>query len=81
MTISEEGQLGVKGTPEYVRQCCEVSLKYLDVDYIDLYYQHRVDISVLIEDTVSVMKYCPFYFHIFQSTAIHNLCLLYNHGR
>jgi aryl-alcohol dehydrogenase-like predicted oxidoreductase len=54
--------LGVKGTPEYVRQCCEASLKYLDVDYIDLYYQHRVDISVPIEDTVSVMKYCPFLF-------------------
>jgi hypothetical protein len=62
MTISGEGQWGVKGTPEYVRQCCEASLKYLDVDYIDLYYQHRVDISVPIEDTVSVMRYCPFKF-------------------
>jgi hypothetical protein len=60
MSISEEGQLGVKGTPEYVRQCCEASLKCLDVDYIDLYYQHRVDISVPIEDTVSVKRYCPF---------------------
>jgi len=36
-----------------VRQCCEASLKYLDVDYIDLYYQHRVDTSVPIEETVS----------------------------
>lgn len=44
---------GVKGTPEYVRQCCEASLKRLDVDHIDLYYQHRVDTSVPIEDTVS----------------------------
>lgn len=44
---------GVKGTPEYVRQCCEASLKRLDVEYIDLYYQHRVDTSVPIEDTVS----------------------------
>jgi hypothetical protein len=72
--------LGIKGTPEYVRQCCKASLKYLDVDYIDLYYQHRVDISVPVEDTVSVMRYCPFKFiqtfcfHIFQSIALHNLC-------
>ena len=43
----------VKGTPEYVRTCCEASLKRLDVEYIDLYYQHRVDTSVPIEDTVS----------------------------
>lgn len=43
----------VKGNPEYVRECCEASLKRLDVEYIDLYYQHRVDTSVPIEDTVS----------------------------
>ncbi|GAY44653.1 hypothetical protein CUMW_083530 [Citrus unshiu] len=43
----------VKGTPDYVRSCCEASLKRLDVDYIDLYYQHRVDTSVPIEETVS----------------------------
>ncbi|EXC16746.1 hypothetical protein L484_013326 [Morus notabilis] len=36
-------QFGVKDTPEYVRACCEASLKRLDVKYIDLYYQHRVD--------------------------------------
>lgn len=42
----------VKGTPEYVRSCCEASLKRLGVDYIDLYYQHRVDTSVPIEETV-----------------------------
>ena len=36
-----------------MRQCCEASLKYLDVDYIDLYYQHRVDTLVPIEETVS----------------------------
>ncbi|KAJ0079131.1 hypothetical protein Patl1_23321 [Pistacia atlantica] len=41
------------GTPEAVRSCCEASLKRLDVEYIDLYYQHRVDTSVPIEDTVS----------------------------
>src|SRR5580658_3353515 len=34
---------GVNGRPEYVRSCCEASLKRLDVDAIDLYYQHRVD--------------------------------------
>ncbi|PHT38910.1 putative aldo-keto reductase 1 [Capsicum baccatum] len=39
------------GTPQYVRQCCEESLKRLDVDYIDLYYQHRTDTSVPIEET------------------------------
>lgn len=45
----------VKGTPEYVRSSCEASLKRLDVEYIDLYYQHRVDRSVPIEETVSVI--------------------------
>lgn len=53
VTVSEGLVFGVKGTPEYVRQCCEASLKRLDVDHIDLYYQHRVDTSVPIEDTVS----------------------------
>jgi aryl-alcohol dehydrogenase-like predicted oxidoreductase len=52
----EEGQYGTKGTPEYVRECCEDSLKRLDVDYIDLYYQHRIDLSVPIEDTVSIKR-------------------------
>lgn len=46
----------VKGTPEYVCTCCEASLKRLDVGYIDLYYQHRVDTSVPIEDTVGELK-------------------------
>ncbi|KAK4755486.1 hypothetical protein SAY87_009243 [Trapa incisa] len=46
----------VKGTPEYVRSCCEASLKRLDVEYIDLYYQHRVDISVPIEETMGELK-------------------------
>ncbi|KAI5347809.1 hypothetical protein L3X38_000696 [Prunus dulcis] len=48
--------VGVKGTPEYVRACCEASLKRLAVSYIDLYYQHRVDVSVPIEDTVKELK-------------------------
>jgi aryl-alcohol dehydrogenase-like predicted oxidoreductase len=43
------------GTPEYVRQACEASLKRLDLEYIDLYFQHRVDKTVPIEDTVGAM--------------------------
>lgn len=46
---------GICGTPEYVRQACEASLKRLNVDVIDLYYQHRVDLNVPIEDTVGAM--------------------------
>ncbi|XP_015875381.1 probable aldo-keto reductase 1 [Ziziphus jujuba] len=46
----------VKGTPEYVRSCCEASLKRLDVDYIDLYYQHRIDTSIPIEETMGELK-------------------------
>ncbi|KAH7571914.1 hypothetical protein JRO89_XS04G0166300 [Xanthoceras sorbifolium] len=48
--------LVINGTPEYVRSCCEASLKRLDVEYIDLYYQHRVDTSVPIEDTMGELK-------------------------
>ncbi len=47
--------LGVSGRPEYVRACCEASLKRLNVDVIDLYYQHRVDPKTPIEDTVGAM--------------------------
>jgi len=47
--------LGVKGDPEYVRSACEASLRRLGVEVIDLYYQHRVDPSVPIEDTVGAM--------------------------
>ena len=46
---------GVNGKPEYVRACCEVSLRRLGVDVIDLYYQHRVDPNTPIEDTVGAM--------------------------
>jgi len=45
----------VSGKPEYVRQCCEASLRRLGTDYIDLYYQHRVDPTVPIEETVGAM--------------------------
>jgi aryl-alcohol dehydrogenase-like predicted oxidoreductase len=46
---------GVSGKPEYVRSCCDASLKRLGVDTIDLYYQHRVDPDTPIEDTVGAM--------------------------
>ena len=52
----EGNRVTVNGTPEYVRSCCEGSLKRLDVDYIDVYYQHRVETSLPIEETVSVSK-------------------------
>ena len=47
--------LGVSGKPEYVREACNASLKRLGIDYIDLYYQHRVDLETPIEDTVTAM--------------------------
>jgi aryl-alcohol dehydrogenase-like predicted oxidoreductase len=47
--------LGINGKPEYVLQCCDASLKRLKIDTIDLYYQHRVDNTVPIEDTVGAM--------------------------
>ena len=46
---------GISGKPEYVRACCEGSLRRLGTDHIDLYYQHRVDPSVPIEETVGAM--------------------------
>jgi len=52
-----QGQsVGVNGRPEYVRQACDASLRRLKIDSIDLYYQHRVDRTVLIEDTVGAMS-------------------------
>src|SRR5437870_6369100 len=51
-----EGRAIVNGRPEYVVQACDLSLKRLGVDVIDLYYQHRVDPTVPIEDTVGAMK-------------------------
>lgn len=52
---AEGGWLGVSGKPEYVRQACDASLQRLGIDVIDLYYQHRVDPTVPIEDTVGAM--------------------------
>jgi aryl-alcohol dehydrogenase-like predicted oxidoreductase len=51
-----DGKQAVDGRPEYVLQACEASLKRLGMDVIDLYYQHRVDQNVPIEDTVGAMK-------------------------
>ena len=52
----ENGErLGIDGSPEYVRRACDASLKRLGTDHIDLYYQHRVDQSVPIEETVGAM--------------------------
>jgi aryl-alcohol dehydrogenase-like predicted oxidoreductase len=48
-------RLGVRGDPEYVLQACEASLRRLGVETIDLYYQHRVDPQVPIEETVGAM--------------------------
>ncbi|WOK99425.1 putative aldo-keto reductase 1 [Canna indica] len=55
VSASQAG-LVINGSPEHVRASCEGSLRRLGVDYIDLYYQHRVDMSVPIEETVSELK-------------------------
>ncbi len=47
--------VGINGRPEYVRKACDASLKRLNVEHIDVYYQHRVDRSVPIEETVGAM--------------------------
>jgi aryl-alcohol dehydrogenase-like predicted oxidoreductase len=47
---------GIKGSADYVKACCDASLKRLGTDYIDLYYQHRVDPSTPIEETVGAMS-------------------------
>src|SRR4051794_23976089 len=52
----ENGErLGIRGDAEYVRQACEGSLRRLGVEHIDLYYQHRVDPDVPIEETIGAM--------------------------
>jgi aryl-alcohol dehydrogenase-like predicted oxidoreductase len=53
----EDGSyVGVNGRPDYVRSACDASLRRLGVDHIDLYYQHRVDLTVPIEETVGAMS-------------------------
>lgn len=49
------GEKGICGRPEYVKKACDASLKRLGTDYIDLYYLHRIDINVPIEETVGAM--------------------------
>lgn len=51
-----DGTRVVDGSPKYVHEACDASLKRLQIDYIDLYYQHRVDREVGIETTVKEMK-------------------------
>jgi aryl-alcohol dehydrogenase-like predicted oxidoreductase len=51
----DDGSMNVNGRPEYVKACCDESLARLGVEYIDLYYQHRVDPDVPIEETVGAM--------------------------
>ncbi|KAL7259330.1 hypothetical protein ACSBR1_005259 [Camellia fascicularis] len=64
----EPTQVVVKGTVEYVRSCCEANLKHLGVDYIDLYYVHRIETSVPIEEIgtwncdSSIFPYCSWVF-------------------
>jgi len=53
---SDGSWVRINGTPEYVRKACDASLQRLGVDHIDLYYQHRVDPTVPIEETVGAMK-------------------------
>jgi aryl-alcohol dehydrogenase-like predicted oxidoreductase len=55
-TKGADGKQGVDGTPAYVLRACEASLKRLGIEVIDVYYQHRVDPNVPIEDTVGAMK-------------------------
>ena len=67
---NEKGEfLGINGQPDYVRSACDASLKRLGLDYIDLYYQHRVDPNVPIEETVGAMA------ELVQAGKIRNLGL------
>src|SRR3989454_354077 len=50
-----DSTIPISGRPDYVKACCDASLARLGVEYIDLYYQHRVDPDVPIEETVGAM--------------------------
>ncbi|CAO2831431.1 unnamed protein product [Amaranthus hypochondriacus] len=52
----EDGKSEIRGDPQYIRSCVEGSLKRLDVDFIDLYYQHRIDTKIPIEVTMGELK-------------------------
>jgi aryl-alcohol dehydrogenase-like predicted oxidoreductase len=67
---AENGEwIGINGKPEYVRSACDASLTRLGVDHIDLYYQHRVDKTVPIEETVGAMA------ELVQAGKVHHLGL------
>jgi aryl-alcohol dehydrogenase-like predicted oxidoreductase len=51
----DDGSMNISGHPEYVKACCDESLARLGIEYIDLYYQHRIDPDVPIEETVGAM--------------------------
>jgi aryl-alcohol dehydrogenase-like predicted oxidoreductase len=53
--VARDGTVGVDGRPDYARACCDASLERLGVDHIDLYYLHRVDPRVPLEETVGAM--------------------------
>ena len=53
---ADKSFLGINGKPEYVKSACEASLRRLKIDFIDLYYQHRVDPNTPIEETVGAMS-------------------------
>jgi len=53
---ADKSFLGINGKPEYVKSACEASLRRLNIDTIDLYYQHRVDTNTPIEETVGAMS-------------------------
>ena len=55
LSRADDGTMAINGHPDYVRKCIDASLERLGVDHIDLYYQHRVDSTVPIEDTVGAM--------------------------
>jgi aryl-alcohol dehydrogenase-like predicted oxidoreductase len=55
LSRGEGGRMSVNGNPDYARSACDASLRRLGVEHIDLYYQHRVDPTVPIEDTVGAM--------------------------
>jgi aryl-alcohol dehydrogenase-like predicted oxidoreductase len=67
--MDDEGNRGIDGSPEHVRRACDASLKRLGVEVIDLFYQHRVDSGVAIEETVGAMS------ELVQAGKVHHLGL------
>jgi aryl-alcohol dehydrogenase-like predicted oxidoreductase len=76
--IKDDSIVGTIGTAEYVRKACEASLQRLDVEYIDLYFQHRVDKRVPIEETVSRCCFYILYFKL--PSMLESAFLLYRHA-